>query len=286
MKFNESGLPQTKNFKEAFEYSHKYLLSLEAESLHSVKMQLEAIRKQKMSALEKKRLSGELSDFKIIEAEKDIEDQIDAQLKQAPKLIRDRLEENFANIVITKSRILMDHSDKLSDDLLLASLLIEAAATPAIIQDIEDKFGKGVSAIILEASNVDSDPKMSKSKLNSASPDLKRLYEASLISKMEETSKKIENLRKKSPKVKLAKGQENLLFSSATAIWGNDAGLDKKFFNSFKDFVKYSALDIKVILDVKGNMVLTKAKPKLSNDNSSSTMKPKKPNPGKGSFKF
>jgi hypothetical protein len=254
MKFHESGLPPHKLVEEAFHFSFDNAMAKNKEALWNYNQSIGIIHTQNIMALEADKKAGVLSDDEFRMHKNALEKKRDDQFKRGPKLIAEELDRMFLAKRLLPAREIALHATNPTPEMISAVMLVDCIRSPFDYANIEKKFGAGVAGLIAELVHIDVYPSERGVNLAKASPDAKRAYLGLLISSLDQIVTQIERSAQETPmqRIMFPPGQEELLYSNAKLVWGNDAKLDARFVRAFNRASDAVASPFKIDLDAAG----------------------------------
>lgn len=260
MEFKDSGLPQTKLVEDAFNFSKANALSNEKDAMNDFKQQIDMIftQREMMLTMQKEDMGMPEADYE--REKKKLEKGREEQMRMGPQLIRQELNNMFVNRRVGLAKEINNNTDKPTEELVAAVMLIDCVRSPLDYKNIAEKFGDGVADLIAEVVHIDAYPSEREDNLNKAAPDTKRAYLAMLVASLDGISKQVEKMAKTNPgqKIMFPPGQEETLFRDAQPVWGNDKKLDSRFVDAFNKASASAGSVFRLEVDAKGELELVK----------------------------
>ena len=260
MEFKDSGLPQTKLIEEAFNFSKANAMSNEKDAMKDFKQQIDMIFTQREMMLDMQKSDMGMPDADYDREKKKLEKAREEQMRVGPQLIRQELNNMFANRRVGLAKEVQANTERPSEELVAAVMLIDCVRSPLDYKNISEKFGNGVADLIAEVVHIDAYPSEREENLSKSAPDTKRAYLAMLVASLDGISKQVEKMAKTNPnqKIMFPPGQEETLFRDAQPVWGNDKKLDSRFVEAFNKASAAASSVYRLEVDAKGDLELVK----------------------------
>ena len=260
MDFTSSGLPKNKLIEEAFNYSRANAQGNQKEALKSFQQQIEIFHTQQLMMLDLEKDEGGMKDEEYKANKKQLDQMRDEQLKMGPALISRELENMFDQRRVAPAKIVAQHADVASPELIAAVLLIDCVRSPLDYKNIVSKFGETVGGLIAEVVHIDAYPSERDTNLSKAGPDTKRAYESLLITSLDQIVLQLAKAAKENPgqKIMFPPGQEEQLYGDVKNLWGNDKKLDSRFLAAFNKASDAASSPYKLEVDNAGALELVK----------------------------
>lgn len=289
MLFKDSGLPNEKLIEDAFNYSRANAQGAQKEALKSFEQQIDMIHSQNLMMLDMELEAGNMKEDEYKMNKQALDKMREDQLKMGPALISRELEKSFEKRRIGPAREIMQHSDKSSNELIAAVILIDCVRSPVDYKNIAAKFGDDVAGLIAEVVHIDAYPSERDDNLSKATPDTKRAYEALLITSLDQIVEQVKQMSQQQPgqKIMFPPGQEEQLYGDVKNLWGNDKKLDKRFMDAFNTAARAASSKFQLEVDNDGKLELVKgALPGAPSTGGKKPPKPKGPDGGIGGDVF
>ncbi len=230
MKFEDTKLPNEKLVVDAFNHAYEDNQALGPDMKRQIEQQIELGYQANMTYLNQDKASGQVTEEQYKSDKAMIDKQRDAQLKQVPLIVTQQLDTIFATTRLGPVQELQNHSENNSSTLLAAALLLDSVRDPICAKKIEEQFGSPVFGLIAEVLHIDSHPNQQEANLPAASSDAKRVFVAGLTGSLDQV---VTQMAKSRQPLRFPPGQEEMMFTRAKLVWGNDKKLDTRLVDVF-----------------------------------------------------
>ncbi len=278
MNFHESGLPNNQLLEDAFNYSYANILSYRPDAMADFIRQMNAQFDMQINMLNLDKADGKVPEDQFNFEKETLEKMRDEQIKMGPRIVDNELHNMFLQRRLSPAQELLKSSaENISPELLAATLLVETVRSAVDYLKVEEKFGGNVAHLVAEMNHIDCYPSTRSVSLEKAEDDIKRVYMAQIISNLDFIVAQAEFTAKNNPSLKMMfiAGQEDMVFSDAKALWGNDQKLDQRFIETFNSAAE--ALSSQFRIEVSATNTLELVKSNITPPITPPLVKPKKP---------
>lgn len=279
MNFVETGLPNAKVIEDAFNYSKKDVMSSAAENVKEVQAQIKAHFARALKGFDQALEAGKISEEEHRLNKEALDKKLPLELAKANAYVIRELNGLFASRRVFAAKEALNQTTSPSNDLIAATLLLEAMRSPIDYKTIAAEISPAVADIVAHVMHLETYPAERSAHMKTVSDDTKRAYLIGLTSSMNHIMQQAKAMKASGGMIQLQAGQEQQIFEDVKAAWGTDTKLESRFLKIFNDTMALVGSGFTMAANEAGELELLKGG---RNQNGARPKGPRPPNNGGG----